>query len=282
MDPQLINQLRQELRKNGISIQTDVKAYAQSMGLQTGRAQTPTPDASGATPESPMAVASGSSTQFTNLQQQLHKLIDNQLPSPLAPFKRKFSNKVQTIGSYPELKLFATDLIELVKKAQTAQQADPKAAQAVTQSMDTFIKQAEQRKPASDQITQPLTQFTNSANNALASKAESLKLAELYPNLKQYNVSGTNPVAVKVPYVGPTDSSMVVGLPLQDGSELLALGFATRRYAAWLTGDNGRVAETVLGHLFDIQPGAETKTIQAAIKSQDGTIRKGQIQMPLP
>jgi hypothetical protein len=284
MDPQLISQLRQALRKNGITIQTDVRSYAKSLGLQTGRAQASTSAAPQVEPEAPSTSATGSpaTTQYTNLQQQMLKLIDNKLPAPLMPFKVKFSNKVKSTSSYPQLKLFATDLLDLIKKAQTAQQANPKAAQAVTQSMDMFMKQAEQKAPANSQMDQIQNKFINHANTALTTKAESLKLVEIYPNLKQYNVNGSNPVSVTIPYTGPTDTSMVVGVPLAQGDELLALGFASRRYGAWLTGDSGRVAEAVLGHLFDIRSGDETKTIKPAVKSKDGALQKGQIQLPLP
>lgn len=282
MDPQLINQLRQALRKNGITIQTDVRSYAKSLGLQTGRAQASTSAAPQVEPEVPATAAAGSpaTTQFTNLQQQLLKLIDSKLPAPLMPFKLKFSNKVKSTSSYPQLKLFATDLLDLMQKAQKAQQS-PQAAQAVTQSMDMFIKQAEQKAPANSQMDQIQNKFINHANTALTNKVESLRLSEIYPNLKQYNVNGSNPVQVKVPYAGSTNNSMVVGLPLANGSESLALGFASRVYATWLISDSGKVAQAVLGHIFDIKSGPNIQTLKAAIKTLDGTIQKGQIQLPL-
>jgi hypothetical protein len=291
MDPQLINQLRQALRKNGITVQTDVKSYAQSLGLQTGRAQPATsaapqvePKATSTAPpvgsEAPTAATSAPS-QFTQLQQQLTQLIDNKLPEPLVPFKLKFSNKVKTVSTYPELKVFETDLMDIIEKARKAQQADPKAAQAVTQSVDMAIKQAEKTQAPPSNLSQVTSKFKDEANASLESKVKSLAFGQAHPNLRLYTYKSYEPVDVTSPIQVGTDRADVVGLPRTDGKELLALGFNVRRTQTFWTGDNGRIAEQYLSHLFVIQKGEDVVTIEPAIKQVDGAIKRGIISLPL-
>lgn len=275
MDPKLIYQLRRALRANSI-IMNDVKAYAQTLGAPDSSSPPPVG------PEPPTGTVSSSSNQFTNHQQQLIKIIASQLPAPLTPFKDKFSNKVKTYTSDAELKVFATDLMELIKQAKQAQQADPKAAQAITQSLGMFIPQAEKRQAPPSNLSQVTSKFKDEANASLESVAKSLAFGQANPNLRPYLASSYEPVDVTSPKQVAIDKAHVVGLPRTDGKELLALGFGVRRSAGLMLADNGRPAEQYLGNLFVIQKGENIATIEPAIKQVNGTIKRGIISLPLP
>jgi hypothetical protein len=288
MNPQVITQLRQELRKQGLNIESDVVGYAKSINLYKGRKRDGAPGATvDATASSSTGVPQVNRTtmELDSKKQQLIVLVKKATSTgPLATFQQKFIDKIQAISSLNKLKEVGGELVKLIEMAHKAQQAGPEASQAFGQATTMFMKQAEQKKPQQPGINldQTVSKYTADANKGIISKADSLGLHTIYSNLRMYTPRSSNdPVNIKIPTTEDTDKAWVVGLPIQDGVELLALGFATKRSLAYLVADQGRPAQQLLGHLFQIVSGDSIATLRPALKKADGSVSLGKISLPL-
>lgn len=283
MDPQLLAQLRQQLRQQGLNIKDDVASYAKSINLYKGRSADKADPSSSTQPANMAPKVDQQALDFDRKKQQLSKYIKQATATGmLRTFQEKFLTKINKSQTMDELREFGNDLIKVIENLQAANKAGPPQAQAATQALNTYIAQAEKTQaPPSSNMTQVASKFAADANKSIESKASSLAITQAYPNLRMYSTYSSEPVNVRVPTTEGTDRAWVLGLPLQDGTELLALGFNVRRSQGLLIADEGRPAQQLLGHLFVIQKGEQVATIEPAIKQADGTVKLGKISLPL-
>lgn len=286
MDPALIAQFRQELRRNNINIRTDVVNYAKSMGISSARKYKAAP-----TPAPVSAAPSGTATPTPEIDsrldplkkgivQNIHKNLANTQSAHLI---EPLIKKVQSIQDAKKLETFAVEVQKLFKYILDARKQGPEVEKAVGGIVAVSAAQA--LPPTSPDAKQELTKDEGTSNditskiNSLLDKPTKQGFIELAQN---YNLRGAIIKDNLLQLTNNLDSDFLI-MPSGVDKGLLYPGWGVRKNFGYWTSDEGRVFDDKAGDYFEWQKADKMSVMSpAVVRMQDlQVLTLGQIGLPV-
>lgn len=297
MNPELIKQLRQELKKSGIKV-PDIYSYAKSVGISTKRGVVPNQEPK---PEEFQPAVSAPATKHTDasvlagdpklapVKQELKNYIlknlkpHNELASVIDPL----ITKVDLISDARLLNDMALNIKKIHDTILQVKKAGPKAASVMGEIVSASAQQAlkknpELAKPVPDPGTTPNITTDDQITYQINSLLNKPSRAAYVQISKTLGMQGAKSQDNTLTVTGePDDMFLIKNL----GSNQAAMypGFGFRSNLGYWTSDDGRTFDTHMGGYFARVNSDMTSVVTPAIVDMKTlkVIRKGKMELPI-